>query len=189
MGTKLIKPVREYPPNCVNCNMPIKVADDLKLVNKQLYCKHCGFIRLKTKEGNRILTQKTNEKNRILTQETQKIIQKTGKIRVCDNCKNIINFSMSRCPHCKLYGNFTVMNNRQYEDLLNKRKKTRSRHISAQVKREVWRRDQGRCVECNSKELLEYDHIIPFIRGGSNTVRNIQLLCEKCNRKKHDKIE
>ena len=171
---KLIKPVREYPPNCVNCNMPIKVADDLILVSKQLYCKHCGFIRLKTNEKNRILTQKH---------------KKTDKIRVCDNCKNIINFSESTCPHCKLYGNFTVMNNRQYEDMLNKRKKTRSRHISAQVKREVWRRDQGRCVECNSKELLEYDHIIPFIRGGSNTARNIQLLCEKCNRKKHDKIE
>lgn len=57
------------------------------------------------------------------------------------------------------------------------------------VKREVWRRDYGKCVECGSQVRLEYDHIIPFSRGGSNTARNIQLLCEKCNRKKHDKIE
>lgn len=63
-----------------------------------------------------------------------------------------------------------------------------SRNISKNVQREVWRRDQGRCVECRSKERLEFDHIIPFSMGGSNTARNIQLLCEKCNRKKYNKI-
>ncbi len=65
----------------------------------------------------------------------------------------------------------------------------RRRNISSQVKREVWRRDYAKCVECGSKERLEYDHIIPFSKGGSNTARNIQLLCEICNRKKHNKIE
>ncbi len=65
----------------------------------------------------------------------------------------------------------------------------RSRHIPNKVKLEVWRRDYGKCVECGSKERLEYDHIIPFSKGGSNTARNIQLLCENCNRKKHNKIE
>jgi len=63
-----------------------------------------------------------------------------------------------------------------------------SRHISKTVQREVWRRDQGRCVECSSKVRLEFDHIIPYSQGGSNTARNIQLLCEKCNRKKSNKI-
>ncbi|MBL8217251.1 MAG: HNH endonuclease [Bryobacterales bacterium] len=58
------------------------------------------------------------------------------------------------------------------------------RSVSVTVRREVWRRDQGRCVRCGSKERLEYDHIIPIAMGGSNTVRNIQLLCERCNRVK-----
>jgi hypothetical protein len=62
-------------------------------------------------------------------------------------------------------------------------------HIPTSVKREVWRRDQGRCVECGSKEKLEFDHIIPVSKGGSNTARNVQLLCEKCNRSKGNKIE
>lgn len=63
-----------------------------------------------------------------------------------------------------------------------------SRRIPEDVKRAVWRRDGGKCVECGSKEKLEYDHIIPFSEGGSNTKRNVQLLCETCNRNKSNKI-
>ena len=48
----------------------------------------------------------------------------------------------------------------------------------------VWKRDEGKCVKCGSQEKLEFDHIIPVAEGGSNTERNIQLLCEQCNRQK-----
>jgi hypothetical protein len=61
--------------------------------------------------------------------------------------------------------------------------------ISAEVRREVWRRDQGRCTKCSSREKLEYDHIIPVSEGGGNTARNIELLCESCNRAKAARIE
>ena len=57
------------------------------------------------------------------------------------------------------------------------------------VRIEVWRRDGGRCSRCGSRENLEYDHIVPLAKGGSNTGRNVELLCEKCNRSKADKIE
>ncbi len=58
------------------------------------------------------------------------------------------------------------------------------RAIPDAVKIFVWRRDGGRCVKCGSQKDLEFDHIIPLNKGGSNTARNIQLLCEKCNRSK-----
>lgn len=66
---------------------------------------------------------------------------------------------------------------------------TQNRHISREVKMAVWQRDRGQCAGCGSKEMLEYDHIIPFSKGGSNTERNIQLLCEKCNRIKSANIQ
>lgn len=60
--------------------------------------------------------------------------------------------------------------------------------IPNNVKIFVWNRDKGKCVQCESNEKLEYDHIIPIIKGGSSTGRNIQLLCEKCNRSKGSSI-
>ena len=64
-----------------------------------------------------------------------------------------------------------------------------NRLIPTNVKREVWKRDKGRCVMCGSNINLHFDHDIPFSKGGSSlTSKNIQLLCEKCNLKKHDKI-
>jgi Holliday junction resolvasome RuvABC ATP-dependent DNA helicase subunit len=60
--------------------------------------------------------------------------------------------------------------------------------ISDDVKIFVWQRDRGCCAKCGSQENLEYDHIIPVSKGGSNTARNIQLLCEKCNRAKSSNI-
>lgn len=61
--------------------------------------------------------------------------------------------------------------------------------IPEEVRIAVWRRDQGKCVRCGGRENLEYDHIVPVSKGGSNTVRNVELLCESCNRQKGDRIQ
>ena len=60
--------------------------------------------------------------------------------------------------------------------------------IPQEIMDNVWNRDNGQCVECGSKENLEFDHIIPFSKGGANTYRNLQLLCRSCNAKKSNKI-
>ena len=57
--------------------------------------------------------------------------------------------------------------------------------IPTRVKKNVRRRDEGKCVDCGSnKKNLEYVHIIPLSSGGSNSVGNIQLLCKECKRRK-----
>jgi hypothetical protein len=60
--------------------------------------------------------------------------------------------------------------------------------IPERVRHEVWRRDGGQCVDCGSRERLEFDHIVPWSKGGANTARNLELRCETCNRKKAAKI-
>lgn len=64
------------------------------------------------------------------------------------------------------------------------------RYIPAGVKREVWKRDDGRCSFrfeegniCGSREGLEFDHVRPFAKGGrSESARNVRLLCRLHNR-------
>lgn len=65
-----------------------------------------------------------------------------------------------------------------------------NRIIPGEVKREVWARDQGKCVACGVNKNLHFDHILPFSKGGTSlTAKNIQLLCMDCNIEKSDRIE
>ena len=41
-----------------------------------------------------------------------------------------------------------------------------ARQISQEAKDLVWNRDFGKCTQCASNEKLEFDHIIPFSKGG-----------------------
>lgn len=52
----------------------------------------------------------------------------------------------------------------------------------------IWSRDEGKCVYCGSNENIHIDHIIPFSKGGATNVENLQLLCQKCNLQKSNKI-
>ena len=58
-----------------------------------------------------------------------------------------------------------------------------SMKIPSRVKKHVWRRDRGTCVNCGSKKNLEYEHILSHSDGGSNSVGNIQLICKECKRR------
>jgi hypothetical protein len=60
--------------------------------------------------------------------------------------------------------------------------------IPEDIRMYVWRRDNGKCVQCGSNRHLEFDHVIPVSQGGSRTERNLQLLCTECNKKKSNKI-
>ncbi|GGQ98336.1 hypothetical protein GCM10008957_08350 [Deinococcus ruber] len=63
-----------------------------------------------------------------------------------------------------------------------------SRHIPQDVRNQVWHHDQGKCRECGDSNYLEFDHIIPFSKGGASTFGNLQLLCRRCNLKKGDRL-
>jgi 5-methylcytosine-specific restriction endonuclease McrA len=60
----------------------------------------------------------------------------------------------------------------------------RRQPIPRAVRYDVFKRDNGRCVECGSTFDLQFDHIIPVAMGGATSVENLQLLCSDCNLRK-----
>ena len=64
-----------------------------------------------------------------------------------------------------------------------------SRVIPSSVKREVWERDEGKCVLCGTDNELHFDHEVPFSRGGASNTANVRLLCARHNLSKGAKIE
>lgn len=60
--------------------------------------------------------------------------------------------------------------------------------IPQDVRRAVFQRDGGRCVQCDATFDLQYDHVIPVAHGGATSVANLQLLCGTCNREKSASI-
>lgn len=48
-------------------------------------------------------------------------------------------------------------------------------------------RDGAACAKCGSTEKLTVDHIVPMIRGGSDDLSNLQILCKRCNSSKRDR--
>ena len=67
------------------------------------------------------------------------------------------------------------------------------RAIPAAVRRQVWQRDGGRCSyldrrtgrRCNSRHLIEIDHILPYSLGGGADPGNLRLLCGAHHRHRH----
>jgi 5-methylcytosine-specific restriction endonuclease McrA len=64
-----------------------------------------------------------------------------------------------------------------------------ARYIPAELKRQVWKRDQARCQFkspngkiCESRFALEIDHIHPITWNGQTELSNLQLLYRTHNR-------
>lgn len=67
-----------------------------------------------------------------------------------------------------------------------------SRSIPRTTQFRVLKRDNQICRDCGKPvkdQDIEFDHIIPWTKGGSSDEHNVKLLCQACNRKKGKKFE
>lgn len=64
-----------------------------------------------------------------------------------------------------------------------------TRYIPRAVMMRVVRRDNNQCQVCSRvlrDDEIEFDHIIPFSRGGSTEEHNLRVTCQDCNSAKGD---
>ena len=71
-----------------------------------------------------------------------------------------------------------------------KKRRDAQNFISRKKIREfIFKRDNYRCLCCDSNKKLSIDHIIPVNKNGKNKISNLQTLCKSCNSKKSDKYK
>jgi hypothetical protein len=67
-----------------------------------------------------------------------------------------------------------------------------SRSIPRSVQFRVLKRENQICRQCGKAVMddeIEFDHVIPWSKGGSSDESNIRLLCRTCNRKRQTDFE
>jgi hypothetical protein len=62
--------------------------------------------------------------------------------------------------------------------------------VPTAVQQAVRARAQGRCEYCHAPEWVcavrfTFDHILPRVRGGGDTVDNVALACRRCNERRY----
>lgn len=116
--------------------------------------------------------------------------------------REVRNFSLTDYPDkipmvlrdasCKVFGHVcpVFFSAEPLTETKNRRK--HSRTIPRDVMLKVVRRDGQVCQECNKPvpdNDVEFDHIIPFSKGGRSTVENLRLVHKDCNRKKKASLQ
>ncbi len=92
---------------------------------------------------------------------------------------------------CRLFSEYMSGNITEQRLLLLNENKRKRRNISLKDRWFILKRDNYQCVKCGLRPpevTLEIDHILPFAKGGLDSVQNLQTLCNYCNQGKKDRL-
>jgi hypothetical protein len=108
-----------------------------------------------------------------------------------DDWEFIQNFAAEEV-NCKIFGHACLVFFSQSGGTKTKEYRVSGRHIPRQVMLQVVRRDNHVYQVCHKyapDNEIEFDHIIPFSKGGPTSVANLRLLCHPCNRNKSNAVD
>ena len=102
-----------------------------------------------------------------------------------DKCKN--HFCDTKCQYEYQSGK----NSPNYNPNITDEERDRNYPEYKDWRKAVYERDNYTCQICgatvNDGAKLEIDHIKPVSKGGTNDENNLQVLCQQCNREKHNR--
>ena len=112
----------------------------------------------------------------------------------CDHCKQEALVINRRLQCCNRVLSKPEKYTKKRETITTKRKR-----ISAHVKKATLTSQHGKCIYCNcdlmepvwnpqktkyEKNIINYDHILPWSYSGNNCLENIVASCSECNKYK-----
>jgi len=171
------------------------IYDFVKYPNKfRGKCKYCGVRHGRNKWWHNSLGEVFSHENGYIFL-SKSCFEKWDKENfICDYCNKVGKYSERTITHkfkrdryyycsnsCKIKfkGNNPKLFYEGYQ-----------RHsIPSELRKIVFKRDNGKCKQCGSGQDLHFDHIIPVSKGGATSENNLELLCQACNLSKSDRIE
>jgi 5-methylcytosine-specific restriction endonuclease McrA len=108
--------------------------------------------------------------------------QRQWQIKNCRTLSNEFDFAGYIANRAKLKLDLNI---KHYEKAVQrsqaaKLRRSRKNFSKAEFKK-IGERNGYKCMFCGTHQDLELDHIVPFSKGGTDEIENLQLLCKKCN--------
>jgi len=198
---EIIKKKIEHTTYCSHCEklvLSIRVKNLIDALTKRSTWEINNLKNNQTIIEGKKLSER--ERNKIIHNISMKLksainylsqIEKTNQY-VCSQCYKEVKLNESPPPRLAIFNcdfcNKQIDNDSTFCKYCGAKINGKTRHITKKIKKKVWDRDNGRCAVCGSSEDLEFDHIIPYSKGGANSIDNLQILCSRCNKKKFNKI-
>ncbi len=147
--------------------------------------------REKHKEDNRVYNTKRRKENPEYHNARAREYNRQARLKNPEKFLKISrDFALADPQRIRDYANKWRKNNPEKVRIMETNKKARRRNAegkhTAQEIRSLYLKQHENCAICfiSIKETYHVDHIIPIIKGGSNYIENIQLLCPPCNMRK-----
>ena len=133
-------------------------------------------------------------KRRSINNRINAICKPCWELNYCPYGALVEDFPLSEDEYysCKIFGHECPVFYTSEPFTETKKFRNITRNIPQETKYKVLRRDNCVCQICKkniSDEEINFDHIIPWSKGGSSDVSNIRLLCSECNKSRGNSFE
>lgn len=144
--------------------------------------------------GDKIQKAFENWKKHLKDNRIQAICKPCWEINYCPYGVMVEEFPLTEDEYykCKVFGHECPVYSIAEPLTETKKMRTISRNISREVQFKVFRRDNQVCQMCGRNvpfDKINFDHIIPWSKGGSSDENNIRLLCGECNKSRNNNFE
>lgn len=190
---ELVKSFEEVTANNPDIDIRFRMGDGLLIFYKGI----SRALVLQAKSHIRVITWDRGDS---FTRELVAVLDNMAECATPNHHVNYMQWNLS-VGGAKIFARFWLDARKpEISERENGEKRLHPRYFSSEIKRlaySAFERDGYKCagfgrephkIDVSAGERIEYDHILPASKGGSNSELNVQVLCEMCNRRKSNVI-
>ncbi len=141
-----------------------------------------------TREAQRVVIEESSNPEKLRKESVKPVSQTLNEMKIyvddetlenIETLKGLFAHSDPNMTHGELFKKLTQM--ALAEMTVAQRKSRPDKESKAEIRRQIWARDNCKCTNCGSQFAVQEDHIVPQALGGEYSLENMRLLCRSCN--------